>query len=197
MKRIILLAFIFVFAIGVVVVSAEGDGCDKAAKKASAAAGAKSCCAAKAKTASVEKLSDKDVKKSFSCSGTSSHAAKNLSGEKSHACPDVSSNAALEGFHESMHPMHVALGEKDFDTIREKLPNLITASKSVADYKCASYDKCSDASRKTCDSMKTDLIDSVEQLKLACKGGDNELVAVSFDGMHEAYITFANTCSSH
>lgn len=196
MKRIIFLAFIFVFAIGVVVVSAEGDGCGKAAKKASAAAGTKSCCAAKAKTASIEKLSDKDAQKSLSCSGKNSHASKSLSGEKSH-CPDVSSRAALEGFHESMHPMHVALGEKDFDTIREKLPSLIKASKNVSDYKCASSDKCSDPCRKTFDGRKADLIDSVEQLKLACKGKDNELVTASFDGMHEAYITFANTCSSH
>ncbi len=205
MKKIIFLAFICIFVLGIVVVSTAGDNCGKEAKKACASKASKSCaskgsksscCPGTAKTASVDKLSDKGAQKSLSCSSKGSHAAKNLAGEKSH-CPDVSSRAALDGFHESMHPMHVALNEKDFDSIREKLPSLIKASKNVSDYKCASSDKCSDSCLDTFKNRRAGLIESVEKLKVACKGKDNELVTASFDGMHEAYITFANTCSSH
>jgi len=91
--------------------------------------------------------------------------------------------------------MHVALSESNFDAVREGLPNLIKASKAVDKYKCEGYDKCSKECRKTFDSRKDDLMDAVKSLKKACKGKDNEKVTASFDKMHEAYITFANTCS--
>jgi hypothetical protein len=179
LKRVLISIFAVVFAFSAMAMA--GDGCSEAAKKACGAAKAKSgCCAAKAKTASAQKLSKDNSEEIVT---------------EDHSCPDVGERAALQGFHESMHPLHMALNEQDYDAIREGLPSLLKASKAVDKYKCEGYDKCSKECRKTFDSRKDDLLDAVKSLKKACKGKDNEKVMASFDKMHEAYITFASTCS--
>ncbi len=176
MKRILFTVLVIVLAMGIVTAYA-GDGCGaKATVKDAGAAKAKACCAGKSKA---------------DC------GAKALSGEKAeggHKCPDVSEQAALMNFHEAMHPMHMALQESNFDLLREKLPVLIKTTKAVGDYKCDGYEKCSDPCRKNFDGKKGDLLESVNSLKEACKGKDNEKVTAAFDIMHEAYISFANIC---
>jgi hypothetical protein len=161
-----------------VVAAYAGEGCGAKAKAAGAKdAKVKACCAAKAKAAASVTLSDEEGKE-----------------ESAHVCPDVSGRVALKNFHHAMHPMHMALGESDFDGLREKLPALVEATKAVGEYKCDGYEKCSEPCRKDFDGRKAELLESVDKLEEACKGKDNEIVTASFDVMHEAYITFANTC---
>jgi hypothetical protein len=168
-----------VFLLSSFAVAGDGKGCSEAAKKVCPAAKTKAGCGAKkAESASVESLQK------------SGEEAK-----KDHVCPDVGDRAALREFHEYMHPMHVALGERNFEAVRKELPGLLKASKAVDKYKCEGHDKCSKECRKTFESRKDDLLDSVKSLKNACKGDDDDKVMASFDKMHEAYITFANTCS--
>lgn len=178
MKRILFTVLVIVLAMGIVTAYA-GDGC-----------GAK----ATAKTA-------KDTKTKACCPGgkmKAGCATKTLSGDKAeggHKCPDVTERTALMNFHEAMHPMHVAYQESNFDQLREKLPTLMETTKAVGEYKCDGYEKCSDPCRKNFDGKKGDLLESVNSLKEACKGKNNEKVTAAFDVMHEAYISFANTCT--
>jgi len=182
-KRIIFTVLVIVLAMGIVTAYA-GDACcakgDVKATKADAAA-SKACCPGKT---------------GASCAGkTMSGEKADVKAEGDKVCPDVTDRSALMNFHEAMHPMHVAVKESNFDVLREKLPTLVDATKGVGDYKCAGYENCSDACRKVFDGNKGALMQSVENLKEACKGKDNEKVTLAFDIMHEAYITFANTCS--
>jgi hypothetical protein len=181
LKRVLISIFAVAFAFSAMALAGDGKGCSEAAKKACAAAKTKAgCCAKKAKAASAQTISGENA-------GELTKA--------DHSCPDVGERAALQGFHESMHPLHMALNDQNYDAIREGLPSLLKASKAVDKYKCEGYDKCSKDCRKTFDSRKDDLLDAVKSLKKACKGKDNEKVMASFDNMHEAYITFASTCS--
>lgn len=181
MKRILISILTVIFAFSAIAVAGDGKDCSEAAKKACGAANTKSgCCAAKTKTASVQKLSGDN----------SEEIAK-----EDLACPDVGDRAALQGFHESMHPMHMALSEGNYDAVREGLPSLLKASEGVNKFKCEGYENCPKDQRKAFDSNKKELLSAVKDLKKACKGKDNEKVTASFDKMHEAYITFANTCS--
>ena len=179
MRRILFMLLAFVLVFGVVAAFA-GEGCgDKAATKAAGATNAKACCAGKANAASASNAMSVDK----------------AAAEAGHVCPDVVGRTVLTNFHENMHPMHMAVKESNFDQLREKLPALVEASKAVADYKCDGYEKCSDACRKNFDGKKGELLESVNNLKEACKGQDNEKVAAAFDVMHEAYISFASTCA--
>lgn len=166
----------FIFLLSTFAIAGDEKGCSEAAKKACAAAKTKAgCLAKKNQTASVEQPKE--------------------TAETGHACPDVGDRAALRDFHESMHPLHMALSEHNYDAVREGLPGLLEASKAVDKYRCEGYDRCSKECRKTFDSRKKELLNAVKDLKKACKGKDDEKVTASFDKMHEAYITFANTCS--
>jgi hypothetical protein len=179
LKRVLISIFAIVFAFSAVAMA--GDGCSEAAKKACGAAKAKSgCCAAKAKTATAQKISADNTEEMV---------------KVDHACPDVGDRAALQGFHESMHPLHMALSEQNYDAVREGLPSLLKASKAVDKFKCEGYENCPKDLRKAFDRNKKELLNAVNSLKKACKDKDNEKVTASFDKMHEAYITFANTCS--
>lgn len=109
-------------------------------------------------------------------------------------CPDVSSKEALNAFHESLHPMHMALGEGKYDEIRSLYSKLELASAGVAAYKCPMGDKCPPECRKEFEARKANLLKSVEVLGAACKGDDNKKVEETFNVMHEAYIKFASTC---
>jgi len=116
-------------------------------------------------------------------------------GATEEGCPDVTGRDALMNFHKNMHPMHVAVKDGNYDSVRELLPALVDASKGVGEYKCQGYDKCTDACRANFDGKKGEFIESVDKLKEACKGKDNEVVESAFNVMHESYIAFANTCS--
>jgi hypothetical protein len=181
LKRVLISIFAVAFVFSAMALAGDKDGCSEAAKKACAAAKTKAgCCASKANAASVQKITAEKAEETV---------------KEDHTCPDVGSRAALQGFHETMHPLHMALGEENYDAVREGLPGLLKATRAVSEYKCEGYDKCSEECRKTFDSRKGELVDAVNGLKKACKGKDNEKVTASFDKMHEAYITFANTCS--
>ena len=180
MKRILFTVLIIVLAMGIVTAYA-GEGCGaKATAKDAGATKAKACCAGKAKA---------------ECATTKTLSGDKAGAKEDHVCPDVTERTALMNFHEAMHPMHVAYQENNFDQLREKLPTLMKTTKAVGEYKCDGYEKCSDPCRKNFDGKKGDLLESVNSLKEACKGKDNEKVTAAFDVMHEAYITFANTCA--
>ncbi len=173
MKRLLFTAFVLVFAFGITAGYAWSD----------------SCCS--------KKKAEGDVKASAAKKAGQCTRAKGLSDEESkgkHHCPDVSERAALNEFHEAMHPMHAALNEKDFEGLNECLPNLLKASETLIDYKCEGYEKCSDPRKKDFDGRKAELIEAVDGLKEVCKGKDQEKMTANFDVMHEAYITFANVC---
>ena len=179
MRRALFSIFALTLLLWSFATAGDGKGCSEAARKACGAAKTKAGCSAKnAEAAAVQNLqkSDKEAK-------------------EGHICPDVGDKAALQEFHESMHPMHVALGEQNYDAVREGLPGLLKASKTVDKYKCEGHDKCSKECRKIFKNRKNDLMNALKNLKKACKGKNDEKVTASFDKMHEAYITFANTCS--
>lgn len=180
MRRFLISIFVVAFLFSAIAIAGE-QGCSEAARKACTASKTKAACDAhKASEASVQ---------------TASAEQSGESAETGHVCPEVGERAALQGFHESMHPLHMALGNDDYDAVREGIPSLLKASDAVKEYKCDGYDKCSKECRKTFDSRKKALLNAVNDLKKACKGKDNEKVTASFDKMHEAYIAFANTCS--
>ena len=173
MKRLLFTGLVLVFVFGITAGYAWSD----------------SCCS--------KKKADGDVKASAAKKAGQCTRAKGLSDEESkgkHHCPDVSERAALNEFHEAMHPMHAALNEKDFEELNECLPSLLKASQALIDYKCEGYEKCSEPCKKDFDGRKAELIEAVDGLKEVCKGKDNEKMTANFDVMHEAYITFANTC---
>lgn len=181
MKRVLISFFAVAFAFSAIAMAGDGDGCSEAARKACGAAKTKAgCCAKKAKVSSAKTISGETAV---------------VLTEADDACPEVGDRAALKDFHESMHPLHMALSAQNYDAVREGLPDLLKASKEVKKFKCEGYDKCSKDCRKTFDNRKRELLQAVSGLKKACKGKDNEKVMVSFDKMHEAYISFANTCS--
>lgn len=181
MKRVLISIFAVTFVFSAVVMAGDGEGCSEAVKKACAAAKTKAgCCAAKAKAASAQKLSRDNSEEIV---------------KEDHTCPDVGGRTALQEFHESMHPLHMAVGAQDYEAVREGLPGLLKASKAVGDYKCEGYENCPKDQKKAFDSNKKELLNAVKDLNKACKGKDDEKVTASFDKMHEAYITFANTCS--
>jgi hypothetical protein len=111
------------------------------------------------------------------------------------ACPDVSDRSQLETFHELMHPMHMALEDQDYATIRTGMPKLAEASKGVAAYKCPASDKCSPDCVKKFDEKKAMFLKSVDELNAACKTDDNAKVDATFGVMHEAYVGFASMCA--
>ncbi len=173
MKRLLFTGLVLVFVFGITAGYAWGDSCCSKTKaegdvKASAAKKAGQCTRAKG-------LSDEEFK-------------------GKHHCPDVSERAALNEFHEAMHPMHAALNEKDFEGLNKCLPNLLKASAALVDYRCEGYEKCSNPCKKGFDGKKAEFLESIDMLAEACKGKDNEKMTANFDVMHEAYITFANTC---
>jgi hypothetical protein len=170
-KRAFIAAFVMVFVFGTTLAFA-GDENPGTAKKAG-------CCASKAqvKGTAATALSDEEKE------------------EKVHVCPDVIGKTALEEFHQAMHPMHLALGEENFEEFSQGLPKLMNATENLADYKCDGYEKCSEACRKNFDGKKADLIQSVDRVSEACISRDREKMTANFDVMHEAYITFANTCA--
>ena len=176
MKRLLFTLFVLVFVFGITAAYAGGEGCPAAVKAA---------CAGKASAAK---------KAGCPMSKAEADALSEKESKTEHVCPDVSGKAKLNQFHEAMHPMHVAVMEEDFDEFNERLPNLLKASEALADYKCHGYEKCSEPCRKDFDGKKAELIEAVDDLKEVCKGKDNEKITVNFDVMHEAYITFANTC---
>lgn len=181
MKRLLFTLFVLVFVFGIAAAYAGGEGCPAAVKAACAgkqSAAKKAGCPmskAKAETTEAEALSGKESK------------AK-------HACPDVSGRADLKGFHEAMHPMHMALMGENFEELHKCLPDLVKASQALADYKCEGYEKCSETCKKGFDGKKAEFLESIDGLAEACKGKDNEKITANFDVMHEAYITFANCC---
>lgn len=128
------------------------------------------------------------------CSKAKADGHSKEKSEAKHHCPDVSGRADLKGFHEAMHPMHMALMDEDFDELQKCLPDLLKASQALADYKCEGYEKCSKPCKKGFDGKKAELIEAVDGLKEVCRGKDNEKMTANFDVMHEAYITFANVC---
>jgi hypothetical protein len=179
-KRLLFIMFTVVFAFGITAAYAVDEGCPgaKASDAGKTCPAKKTGCPmkqAKAETAEDEALSEGES-------------------ETGHVCPDVSGRATLESFHEAMHPMHVALIEEDFDGFGSCLPNLVKASQALTAYKCYRYDKCPDDCRKNFDGKKAELIEAVDHLSQACKDQDREKITDNFDIMHEAYITFANTC---
>lgn len=176
MRRILFSVFVLVMAAALVASADDGSS----AKAASKAAG---CCAG--------------GKMKASCAQAMAAQVKSEGSEKvdaGHVCPDVTGRTALMEFHEAMHPMHMALGASDFNTLREGLPQLLEASKEVKDYKCAGYENCPKDARKNFDGRRSDLMKAVKNLKKACKGKDDEKVAEKFNIMHEAYIALANAC---
>lgn len=191
MRRFLFSVFVLLLVVGIAAAFA-GDS-DKAAsvKDAKAACGANkvdAACCAKGQTQASATLAAANT-------GDKEESADPAE-TKDHVCPDVSNRNSLKTFHEAMHPMHMALGEGDFDALRKGLPVLVDASKGVTDYKCDGYDKCSDTCRKNFDGKKAEFLESVDGLKKACKGKDNEKVTGAFNVMHEAYIVFANTCAA-
>ncbi|UCC78411.1 MAG: hypothetical protein JSW64_08975 [Candidatus Zixiibacteriota bacterium] len=181
MRRVLFSIIAFLFLLSTLAWAGDGKGCSEAVKKACPAAKTKAGCPAKKDQAASVQMASVDESKE--------------SAETGYACPDVGEKAALRDFHESMHPMHMALSEQKYDAVREGLPGLLKASKAVDKYRCEGYDKCPKECRKTFDSRKKELLSAVKDLKKACKGKDDEKVTASFDKMHEAYITFANSCS--
>ena len=179
MKRLVLFMFVIMLAFSVTAAYA-GDGCSKEVKKACASEKTKKSCAA---TCASKAKGDGEAKA----------AGEVKEVKEAHVCPEVA-KGALHNFHEVMHPMHVAIGESNFDAVRSGQADLMKASKAVSEYKCDGYDKCSDKCRTNFDGQKTALTDAVAALVGACKGEDNEKVTSAFDTMHEAYISFANTC---
>jgi hypothetical protein len=169
-RRALIAAFVIVFVFGIAFALAGDENCQMAKKTG--------CCASKAEA-----------------QGTGASAYSDDEKEQAaHVCPDVTGRTALQEFHEAMHPMHMALGAEDFEKFDECLPTLMKASKRLVDYKCDGYEKCPESCRKNFDGKKAELIQAVDQLSEACKGKDKERITADFDVMHEAYITFANTC---
>ena len=172
MKRLLFTVFAVVFVFGI---TAAYASCGKA------------CCpGAKAATADEEPAVQEEAAKA--------EASSEEESEAKHACPDVSGRAVLKGFHEAMHPMHMALMDEDFEELHKCLPELLKASEALVDYKCDGYEKCSETCKKKFDGKKAEFLESVDKLAEACKGKDNEKITSNFDVMHEAYITFANVC---
>ena len=180
MRRFLISIFVVAFLFSAIAI-AGNQGCSEAARKACTASKTKAACDAhKTSEASVQIASSEKADETA---------------EADHVCPDVGGRTALQGFHECMHPLHMALSNDDYDAIREGMPSLLKASKAVEKYECKGYDKGSKEFRETFDSRKKELLNAVNDLKKACKGKDNEKVTASFDKMHEAYIAFANTDS--
>ena len=171
MRRLLFTVFVIVFVFGIAAGYAWGDSC---------------CPKAKATTTDNEPTAQLQVAKADAHSGEESKA-------KQH-CPDVSGRADLKGFHEAMHPMHMALMGENFEELHECLPELLKASKALADYKCEGYEKCSETCKKGFDGKKAEFLESIDNLAKACKGEDSEKITANFDVMHDAYITFANCC---
>lgn len=173
MKKLLFTAFVLVFVFGITAGYAWGD----------------SCCPKKKAEGDVKASA---AKKTGHCTRT-----KGLSDEETkagHHCPDVSGRADLKGFHEAMHPMHMALMGEDFEGLHKCLPSLLKASAALVDYKCEGYEKCSEPCKKSFDGKKAEFLESIDMLAEACKGKDNEKITSNFDVMHEAYISFASTC---
>jgi hypothetical protein len=194
LKRILISIFAVAFAFSAMALAGEGVGCNHAAKKAEASPKTKAgCCAAKTAKAS----SAMAAQVAQDEAGKAAQIAQDESGKapmEGHVCPDVEGQSALMNFHETMHPLHMALGANDIAAVREGLPNLLKASKTMEKYKCEGYENCPKDERKSFDRNKKELLNAVKDLKKACKGKDDAKVTASFDKMHEAYITFANTC---
>jgi hypothetical protein len=110
------------------------------------------------------------------------------------SCPDVTGRAAINRFHENMHPMHVALEEDNYSEIRNLFPKLQETVKGVSDYKCPMADKCPPECLKDFESKKAGLLKAVDELGAACKGEDDARIDATFAVMHDAYIQFASMC---
>lgn len=177
MRRILFTVFTLLLIFGVTSAIAQ-EGCvDKASAKAS---GAKACCSSKQAQAA--------------CAAKAVSVSQDKEKKEDHVCPDVTTRSALMEFHDAMHPMHQALGESDYVLLRNGLSELEKTVDGVKAYKCDGYDQCSKDCRKNFDGNKKKLLNAVKDLKKACKGKDDSKVADKFNVMHEAYITFANTC---
>jgi hypothetical protein len=110
-------------------------------------------------------------------------------------CPEVGEKSAIFNFHETMHPMHVALEEDNYAEVRNLYPKMQATVQGVADYKCANWDKCSEECKAGFNAKKASLVKAVEDLGTACKGEDNAKIDATFGVMHETYISFASMCS--
>jgi hypothetical protein len=114
--------------------------------------------------------------------------------KKLEVCPDVKVHANLSTFHEALHPMHVALKDGNFDEMRKDFTALEAAAPGIETAQCPMTDKCPPDCKKAFESKKANLLKSIDEVGIACKGADNKKLEDSFNVMHEAYVDFASMC---
>ena len=111
------------------------------------------------------------------------------------ACPDVTGKSSLEVFHNTMHPMHMALEESKYDEIRTLMPAMDKSAKDLKAYQCPMEDKCPPDCKKEFNKKKSELLNSVKKLNKACGKKDNAKLETAFMTVHENYIKFASMCT--
>jgi len=149
-------------------VKAQSAGCPMA--KACAKAGTKPACATTATTAATPKPADMT---------------------ETHACPTDTKCKELTDFHETMHPLHMALENADFTAIRDGYPMLAKKAEALKSIECA---KTCPANSKDFTKKRDNLIKEVANLGKAVKGSNDKKLAKEFDKMHTAYEELGNLC---
>ena len=105
--------------------------------------------------------------------------------ESGHDCPTLSQCKDLIEFHDTMHPLHLALSEGQFQVIRDGFPKLAEKADAVKAMKC---DKSCVTDVEKFEKIRLTLLESVDELGTACKTDDDENLTRAFDKMHASYV---------
>jgi copper chaperone CopZ len=108
---------------------------------------------------------------------------------KGHTCPTISKCQELIDFHEAMHPLHMALSDGDYETIRAGYADLQAKAEAVRKMKC---DETCVKDVKAFEKKRQEFLDCVAKLGKACQGKNDAELSAAFDNMHDAYIEMGN-----
>ena len=113
-------------------------------------------------------------------------------GHKDHACPTITKCKELIEFHDTMHPLHIALMAGDYQSIRQGYHQLAERAKAVEHMKCD--DKCVKKDVRDFEKKRKELLKQVDKFGQACQDDDDRKLTKAFDKMHDAYAELGSMC---
>ncbi|MBU1320083.1 MAG: hypothetical protein KKH67_12925 [candidate division Zixibacteria bacterium] len=99
--------------------------------------------------------------------------------------------ACIQTYHDVIAPScHKYMPAKDYATVRQHVPNMVTQAATIADLKLDStFAPVAEAFEKE----RRLFLAAVDQLMVAAEGTDDEVFAEAFDKMHEAFARMASS----
>jgi copper chaperone CopZ len=109
--------------------------------------------------------------------------------QEGYVCPTIKECKELIEFHKAMHPMHMALAEKNYEAVCNGYQKLAEKAEAI---KMMVSDEKHVKDAKAFEEKRNILLKTVVELGDVCKAKDDKKLTEAFDRMHEAYIELGN-----